>query len=801
MFLFQLRAFQQIRSTIIHPNEINQSIMEITRQCKEMIHITLEVRNIPWFVDFFTELLLQIGLVPIQETDVDILNNVSDKDKLQKLHSRFTSKVGVVSGATQRNKSSQRLSLYSSEFRKSNNDSNIDVGGGGVVAGKSTMTPDQYFTGHQEFFFRFIRYIDSYSFCIHLRNRLVALVTSMWSSNETKGLEQRIMKLQMLSKFLGVLAFSPNWTEDSYTIDPPSLSNGVVDTTTPFIQIKEFLEKGWNRRKLIVTIPWILSFFQMMNWDRLSMQHPYYRDIFSLLRTIHKWAIVQILNGFSHRTSNLFLLVLQLESFFSEVVGVGEVEDMSPIDLPAQYDDGLDLDSFDFGFSISYILSSSAHLEELRNLISDLSRIEGNFFISSGTSKKLKPFVLSSYPSGVSLSLIGENQLQGIVHTNTISNNNHNDESKIIGKMIDSFFHQHKELQKICDFIIERSLKNSSKDIVKLSIKSKVKKSFLKHSHNSTDGKEIKISDPIDINWYLKMLRNVEFDTHESTCHDFNKMIRDYIVNAMNAVLPSNLNDKIRDIAIALAVKDAQRKGESIVTTFIRAEVKKNIDEHVKKNQMIESTSHQSQGIISRLAFPQDLRKIHIAVQNVTKFLDSKSLRSDPSHVPSKLVTEVTKEFLQTLKDHKNNHNVSLMSELESILKSLLLNLLSMFKLWFPLQTNMVVDRRIPDGFFEVMKLICELRNVNLFPIEIRVVSEHICQKSILDRILSWDDRDYKDILNWIKKSVVCSVIQKFQLEKALIKQLNTSTMTQRMSLHCIRILGTLRQVPLTLDH
>ena len=774
--------------------------MEITRQCKEMIHVTLDVRNIPWFVDFFTELLLQIGLVPIQETDVDILNNVSDKDKLQKLHSRFTSKVGVVSGTTQRNKSSQRLSLDSSEFRQGNNEKNIDVkSGGGGAPGKASMSPDQYFTGHQEFFFRFIRYVDSYSFSVHLRNRLVSLVSAMWSSNETKGLEQRIMKLQMLSKFLGVLAFSPNWTEDSYVTDPPSLSNGIVDTTIPFLEINEFLGKGWSERKLIVTIPWILSFFQMMNWDRLSMQRPYYRKIFSLLRTIHKWAIVQILNGFSPRTSNLFLLALQLESFFSEVVGLSEVEDMPSIDLPVKYDGDSDLDSFNFDFSISYILSSSTHLEELRNLISDLSRIGGNFFVASGASKKLKPFVLSSYPSGVSLSLIGENQLQGLVHTNTSSNYNQNDESKIIGKMIDSFFHQHKELQSICDFIIEQSLKNSSKDVVKLSIESKVKRSYLRHCLNNDDSTETNISDPIDINWYLKMLRNIEFDTYDSACHDFNRMIRDYIMNAMNAVLPPDLNDKVRNIAIALAIKDAQRKGESIVTSFIRAEVKKNIDEHVKKSQVIQS--HQSQTIASRPVFSHNLREIHIAAHNASKFLDSKSSNSGPSHIPPKLVTKVTREFLQTLQDNRKNQNISLMSELESILRNLLLSLLSMFKLWFPMKTNIVVDKGIPIGFFEVMELLCEIRNVNLFPIEIRVVSEHICQKSILDRILSWDVTVQEDVLNWIKKAIVCSVIQKLKLEEALIKQLKMSTMTQGMSLQCIRILGTLRQISLTQDH
>ena len=40
-------------------------------------------KNIAWFSEFFTDLLLQIGLVPMQETDADILRNVSDKDKLQ----------------------------------------------------------------------------------------------------------------------------------------------------------------------------------------------------------------------------------------------------------------------------------------------------------------------------------------------------------------------------------------------------------------------------------------------------------------------------------------------------------------------------------------------------------------------------------------------------------------------------------------------------------------------------------------------------------------------------------------------
>ncbi len=39
--------------------------------------------NVPWFTELFLDMLQQIGLVPMQETDTDILNNVSDKEKLQ----------------------------------------------------------------------------------------------------------------------------------------------------------------------------------------------------------------------------------------------------------------------------------------------------------------------------------------------------------------------------------------------------------------------------------------------------------------------------------------------------------------------------------------------------------------------------------------------------------------------------------------------------------------------------------------------------------------------------------------------
>ena len=53
------------------------------------------------FSEFFCDLLLQIGLVPVQEMDKDILS-IADKEKLQKLHQRFLFKTTRVDKSTRR---------------------------------------------------------------------------------------------------------------------------------------------------------------------------------------------------------------------------------------------------------------------------------------------------------------------------------------------------------------------------------------------------------------------------------------------------------------------------------------------------------------------------------------------------------------------------------------------------------------------------------------------------------------------------------------------------------------------------
>jgi len=71
-----------MRGTVLNPTQVQRSLDGIQQALRQMMSNLLS-SNIPWFAELFTDLLLQIGLVPMQELDADILKNVADKDRLQ----------------------------------------------------------------------------------------------------------------------------------------------------------------------------------------------------------------------------------------------------------------------------------------------------------------------------------------------------------------------------------------------------------------------------------------------------------------------------------------------------------------------------------------------------------------------------------------------------------------------------------------------------------------------------------------------------------------------------------------------
>ena len=80
LFLRLFRKFQDSKSALglskgnSHEKMREESI-SVIRQ--------LDPANMHWFAELFCDLLLQIGLVPLQETDAEVLKRVNDVDKLQ----------------------------------------------------------------------------------------------------------------------------------------------------------------------------------------------------------------------------------------------------------------------------------------------------------------------------------------------------------------------------------------------------------------------------------------------------------------------------------------------------------------------------------------------------------------------------------------------------------------------------------------------------------------------------------------------------------------------------------------------
>jgi len=242
-FVRQLRSFQDVRGKLMEHEQAEKCISSIRYESREMLK-KMSSGNILWFVNFFCDLLCQIGNTPISETDSEVLKQIGDKKRLQKLHMRFTSKSG------QTNKSSRKLRID-----QKGTSSNIKT------------TPDQSFAiGHQEFFFIFLQAGDSYKFNVHMKRRLARLITEMSAVNETKGLCEHISKTQMLAKFLGMLVFSPNW--DMSVNTPNSVidhNNNSAVNSFP-IDVKKCIVTAWKQYRLVVVIPWAVQYLRMMRW-------------------------------------------------------------------------------------------------------------------------------------------------------------------------------------------------------------------------------------------------------------------------------------------------------------------------------------------------------------------------------------------------------------------------------------------------------------------------------------------------------------------------------------------------------
>jgi hypothetical protein len=530
-FLYQLRYFQNVRGRVLDTAELESSMVRLQQAARKVIE-GVDGVNMHWFAKFFCTMLLQIGLVPMEETDKDLLN-IADKDKLQKLHKRFSSKVGTSKGR-------------STKILSETND---------------TQSPEKeafrYFPGHQEFFLIFLLPATPYNFGVHLKSRLVTGIGQLSAPYELKGMQDRIQKLQLLARFLGVLVFSPTWHKpevfgilNSSASDERAIWTGAADPILPLLSL--FHSDSDNEIQLLSTVSWILDFLRMGKWDSVSMRDNKMEAVIAKLLSIQSQLSQDVSSG-------LQLLQLSLESFFHEVIGLRRAHLLSrvwPLHTGCEAKDVIELK-----FAKNFIFASVSHLDELFALLNSLSLSTSKVI---GTPRKLRPSIVSLSANLSSLTMESSSDVEYAAPGSSLRApirpfDRDEGRHRIVGRLVDIFFHQHGDLKNTSEFIVDRALEKAI-----LELKAQLPSILKKVDVSSTALSDATLgSSPLGKDVMSESMKRVDAS------------LRLTIRLAIEALSPPSKAKKVKEIAGTLALEHAILAGKPRVQALVDSEVRK----------------------------------------------------------------------------------------------------------------------------------------------------------------------------------------------------------------------------------
>lgn len=541
-FLYQLRAFLSARGTVVDTAQSNRAMQKV-RQSSRLVVSGLLDSNQSWFAEFFCDLLLQIGHVPIQETDKDLLK-IIDKDKLQKLHRRFSSKT------TRTDRSTKTLVA----------DPKLETNGS-----PPAVAAQQLFPGHQEFFYLFVMSADSYKFTMHLRARLVVVIRDCVRNVGIQDIGKKVMDLRLVARFLGVILFSPNWRSSREkesnlpSASPGASLDGLHQLDASGLSVIDCVNGAIVDRSLVVSIPWIVELLRPSQWDAQIGHSQLYWKLLSTLRQI-QLECFQSGKGLAEPSSpNKVLLGQYLEPLFGETVGLSQTMKLLPCDLsfdaekptadPRFLDDSVE-------HSTITVSASNAHLEELAALVSILSKKDALPLRSPGASRKLRPSVVSPTISSLQTPTISPSPSMPMNDSSdTLSgvalNSTHF--GSFQSRLRDSFFHQHGDLRNLCEFATSQALRNIGSELAKQYIQP-----LLPQNLSSED-----------------QLSEIRLEALRS-CSSFLKSSLEVQISGTISVLgPPYLECAVKNVAIALAVNHGERVGEQMVVSVVDSEMEK----------------------------------------------------------------------------------------------------------------------------------------------------------------------------------------------------------------------------------
>ena len=115
----------------------------------------------------------------------------------------------------------------------------------GLKAISPEAAAQQHFPGHQEFFFIFLRSTDSYRLSVHLKSELITRLLST-SNIPERELEKKMMDSRLVARFLGLLAFSPNWQMSEMAMHMSAHYDGLHQLSGAGLVLFSVVEEAWK---------------------------------------------------------------------------------------------------------------------------------------------------------------------------------------------------------------------------------------------------------------------------------------------------------------------------------------------------------------------------------------------------------------------------------------------------------------------------------------------------------------------------------------------------------------------------
>lgn len=417
------------------------------------------------------------------------------------------------------------------------------------------------FPGYQEFFFLFLHQLP-FNFGFHLRGRMATTILDLFSRLSSNDLEPQIMKLQLIARFLGYLVFSPNWHEagiDSSKIQFIALTDGLEQLQSLGLSLLAQMEHAWGKGQLIATVPWVTELLRLSKWDSITQTSKRFRQLLAYLRKVQSTIGCLEESGNEGRFGpSMELVAFYLERFFDETSGLPKLTSLPFSSLGQPNEDFHDcLDKTAFGFSMILIFASSPHMEDLFSLVDQIYR--GLVSKSPSKARKLRPSIVSTNIGIEPSKLFGEAET-GLLPTPAKARNTNsgvslddlqNAQGSIETKLVEAFFHQHRDVKVICEFAVNQVLKSAPSQIQVECIDPTFEDEGITNASSA------------------KQLANTQSLAFNKARASLERRFESAIENGLEIFGPKGLHPRISTIAITLSTTRGMLSGKPVLQTLV----------------------------------------------------------------------------------------------------------------------------------------------------------------------------------------------------------------------------------------